>query len=104
MLKQLATSTGPVTTPSVATSSQPPQYPPLPRSSTSYGMPNAPGPFQKHTPPLPPSAEPQRPIPSPISDDGKGGVVATKPVLPPPSAMQPAPGQVHSGETWRFSQ
>ena len=105
MLKQLATSTGPVATPSTTTSPQPPQYPPLPRSSTSYGMPNAPGPFQqKHTSPLPPPAEPQRPIPSPISDDGKGGVVAAKPVLPPPPAMQPAPGQVHSGETWRFSQ
>ncbi|KAJ4378751.1 hypothetical protein N0V86_005622 [Didymella sp. IMI 355093] len=102
MLKQLATSTGPAATPSVTTS-QTPQYPPLPRSSTSYGMPNAPGPFQKHSPPLPQSVEPQRPIPSPISDDGKSGVVAAKPVLPPPAAMQPAPGQVHSAETWRFS-
>jgi len=100
MLKQLATSAGP-TTSSPATAS--PQYPPLPRSSTSYGMPNAPGPFQKHTPPLPPPAEPQRPIPSPISDDGKGGVVAAKSVLPPPPATQPQAGQVHSGETWRFS-
>lgn len=101
MLKQLATSTGPTVSPPATAS---PQYPPLPRSSTSYGMPNAPGPFQKHTPPLPPPAEPQRPIPSPISDDGKGGVVAAKSVLPPPPATQSQPEQVHSGETWRFSQ
>ncbi|KAL1653665.1 hypothetical protein SLS61_003813 [Didymella pomorum] len=103
MLKQLATSTGPAATPPNPTS-QAPQYPPLPRSSTSYGMPNAPGPFQKHTPPLPQPAEPQRPIPSPISDDGKTGVVAQKSVLPTPPALQPVPGQVHSAETWRFSQ
>lgn len=58
------------------------------------------------TPPLPPPNEPQRPIPSPISDapkspkrpeyspisdDGKGP--ANKATLP----------QIHSGETWRYS-
>lgn len=120
MLKQLATSTG-APNPSTATTptypaalappplglpqqqqqQQQPQYPPLPRASTSYGMPNASDPFKLHAPPpLPPSAsihlgsplpptqhpqhpqqhpqqlkpvEPARPIPSPISDDGKAG-------------------------------
>jgi hypothetical protein len=99
MLKQLATSTGPAATPTATAHT--PQYPPLPRSSMSYGMPNAPSPFQKHTPPLPPPAEPQRPIPSPISDDGKDASVAAKQVLPPPQ-MQAVPQQ-HNGETWRFS-
>ena len=125
MLKQLATSTGAPGSSTVATptcpatttlgqsavaaagtpqqqqqqTQQQTQYPPLPRASTSYGMPNAPGPFKMHAPPssssgsfhLPPPPppppppqqqvqqqqqqlkpnEPARPIPSPISDDGK---------------------------------
>lgn len=134
-----ASSTPPAPPPSSATTTAPPQYPPLPRSSTSYGMPNAPGPFQKHAssppqahphPPPPQqhqqqhqrqhhlndAAAPQRPIPSPISDDGKSGVVVSAPAPVPAeavveskatNAMQTAPGgtaQVYAGETWRFSQ
>ncbi|OSS48003.1 hypothetical protein B5807_06326 [Epicoccum nigrum] len=156
MLKQLATSTGAPnsSTPTTATagpaalapppasgpSQQPPQpqYPSLPRASTSYGMPNAPGPFKQHAPPstpqhLPPpppqhpqqqpkSEQPARPIPSPISDDGKAsGVAAIDPALTGvvPSTMAAAAAAAEGvgsvgakdgcgkealrGETWRFS-
>jgi hypothetical protein len=51
--------------------------------------------------PTPSQREPQRPTPSPISDDGNGGLVAVPSVLPP---LQPQPqAGVHSGETWRYS-
>ncbi|KAI4631188.1 hypothetical protein J4E83_002717 [Alternaria metachromatica] len=107
MLKQLATSTGPTGTPSMtAHSPQAPQprYPPSgPRSSLSYDLPRSMQASQIQTPPGPPPREPQRPTPSPISDDGKGGLVAVprdqKPVLPP---LQPTTN-VHGAETWRYS-
>ncbi|KAI4958509.1 hypothetical protein J4E86_004111 [Alternaria arbusti] len=107
MLKQLATSTGPTGTPSMtAHSPQAPQprYPPSgPRSSLSYDLPRSMQASQIQTPPGPPPREPQRPTPSPISDDGKGGLVAVprdqKPVLPP---LQPTTN-VHGVETWRYS-
>ncbi|KAF2118907.1 hypothetical protein BDV96DRAFT_487608 [Lophiotrema nucula] len=75
-------------------------------------------PVQSHTPPLPPPSEPQRPIPSPLSDapgpnapttskspkgpvyspisDNGKGPVTDRPTLPPLT-------QVHTGETWRYS-
>jgi hypothetical protein len=81
-----------------------PRYPPSgPRSSTSYDIPRSMQASPNQTPPLPPSREPQRPTPSPISDDGKSGLVAVpkeqKPVLPP---LEPA-SNVHGAETWRYS-
>ena len=130
-----------------------PQYPPLPRASASYGM----GPFKlnapsrpsaniKLGPPLPPTQHPQhpqlrerlkpdepaRPIPSPISDDGKAGgsgkavvgVGAIDPALTAVPSTVPVAGvgkeagvevevkgiaegivgkEVLGGETWRFS-
>ena len=122
-----------------------PQCPPLPRASASYGMgpfkPNAPSrPSANITlgPPLPPTQHPQhpqlrerlkpdepaRPIPSPISDDGKAGgggkaVVgfgAIDPALTAVPSTVPVAGvgkevevkgivgkEVLGGETWRFS-
>lgn len=111
MLKQLATSTGqtalPTATAGSAGSPQSPQprYPPPPtRPSLQYDIPRS---MQvgapSHTPPLPPPQEPQRPTPSPISDDGKGVVGASsaqgKPALP---SLQ-SPAQVHGAETWRYT-
>ena len=106
MLKQLATSTGQTAVPTErAPLPQAPQqrYPPQgPRSSLSYELPKSMQSVQNHTPPLLPSREPQRPTPSPISDDGKSVVDTSthKPVLPP---LQSAPHQVHGGETWRYT-
>jgi hypothetical protein len=109
MLKQLATSTGPTGMPSLtARSPQHPQprYPPSgPRSSLSYDLPRSMQGMQTPTPQREPHREPQRPTPSPISDDGKDGLVVVpreqKPVLPP---LQPQPqAGVHGAETWRYS-
>jgi hypothetical protein len=96
MLKQLATSTGPTGMPSQHSQ---PRYPPSgPRSSLSYDLPRS---MQGMQTPTPSQREPQRPTPSPISDDGNGGLVAVPSVLPP---LQPQPqAGVHSGETWRYS-
>jgi hypothetical protein len=110
MLKQLATSTGPTALPTATAGSQDspqapqPRCPPPPsRSSMQYDIPRSMQVSQNHAPPLPPPREPQRPTPSPISDDGKGvvGVTAAQgtPTLPP---LQ-SPAQVHGVETWRYS-
>lgn len=105
MLKQLATSTGPAAVPTTAASSpqapQPRYPPPGPRSGLSYELPRSMQAVPSHTPPLP-SREPQRPTPSPISDDEKDSV--TVPVQAPESApLEHSPNQVHGGETWRYS-
>ncbi|KAF2786184.1 hypothetical protein K505DRAFT_368439 [Melanomma pulvis-pyrius CBS 109.77] len=106
MLKQLATSIGPTAMSPVTP--PPPQAPqaryPLtgPRSSLSYELPKTTPSVRSHTPLLTRSREPQRPTPSPISDDGKdvGPTATQKPVLPP---LQSTPNQVHGGESWRYS-
>jgi hypothetical protein len=97
MLKQLATSTGPTGMPSVTASQAPqPRYPP---SSSRSGLPcDLPRSMQASQ--TPPQAQPQRPTPSPISDDGKDGSVAEQ--KPAMSSLQPAP-PVHGAETWRYS-
>jgi hypothetical protein len=104
MLKQLATSTGPSTQHSATAG--PPQAPhpyyasPSSRSSMSYDIPKNIPTAHSHTPPQLQPREPQRPTPSPISDDGKElSDAQAKPVLIP---LQAAP-QVHGGETWRYS-
>ncbi|PVH98738.1 hypothetical protein DM02DRAFT_657064 [Periconia macrospinosa] len=66
-----------------------------PKSSTPPVL--APAPKLSHTPPLPPPSEPQRPIPSPLSDAPKTPVAETEKA----ASTQPA---VHSGETWRYTQ
>ncbi|CAE7196171.1 hypothetical protein PTNB85_05711 [Pyrenophora teres f. teres] len=92
MLKQLATSAAP--------HAPQPRYPPSgPRSSMSYDLPRSMQASPSQTPPGPLSREPQRPTPSPISDDGKEDGEKDA-VLPPP---QPAPPGVHGAETWRYS-
>lgn len=106
MLKQLATSTGAPSGPTTtAGPSQAPRpyYTPPQRSSMSYEMPKSMQPAPAYTPPQLPPCEPQRPTPSPISDDGKEA--DAKPQLqgkPPPAPLQPAP-TLHGGETWRYT-
>ncbi|KAH7412194.1 hypothetical protein DE146DRAFT_601943 [Phaeosphaeria sp. MPI-PUGE-AT-0046c] len=97
MLKHLATSSGPSAAPAVMEGplTTQPYYPPPPQSmSISHTVP------KDMQPPQPP---PQRPIPSPISDDGKGEddapAAQDKPPLPP---LQGAP-PVHGAETWRYT-
>jgi hypothetical protein len=66
-------------------------------------MPKSMQPAPAYTPPQLPPCEPQRPTPSPISDDGKEA--DAKPQLqgkPPPAPLQPAP-TLHGGETWRYT-
>lgn len=107
MLKQLATSTGPTAVPTstaIPPSAPQPYYPQPPPHSSPYANPPAMQPAQSRTPPQPLPREPQRPTPSPISDDGKGvdGAPSAqeKPTLPPP--LQAAP-TLHGAETWRYS-
>jgi hypothetical protein len=107
MLKQLATSTGPP--PSSTATTSPPQAPhpyytpPSQQSSITYEPKRETQPSQSHMPPQPPLHEPQRPIPSPISDDGKGEdskpSVQVQPALPPQQAAPP----LHGAETWRYT-
>ncbi|CAI6329844.1 unnamed protein product [Periconia digitata] len=75
-----------------------PLAPRLPSASRSSAAPVlAPAPQLSHTPSLPPPNEPQRPIPSPLSDAAKSPTAGTENVVP----EKPA---VHSGETWRYTQ
>jgi hypothetical protein len=107
MLKQLATSNGPTALPTATAGA--PQTPqarlphPSSRSGMHYDTPRSMQSMPTHTPPFLPSREPQRPTPSPISDDGTGVVAVPttqdKPTLPP---LQPAP-QLHGAETWRYT-
>jgi hypothetical protein len=116
MMKQLATSTASPAQSSATASTG--SQPPAPRpSGISHEVPaNTTIPIQSYTPPpqsttppFPPPNEPQRPIPSPISDaakspkrpeyspisdDGKGPVSK--------ASLASAP-QAHLGETWRYS-
>ncbi|KAH7554965.1 hypothetical protein BM1_07626 [Bipolaris maydis] len=110
MLKQLATTTGPPSEPSVtAPSTQEPQprYPLSgPRPSLSQDLPAS-----KEEPeskkPSPTPQEPLRPTPSPISDDGKGDGKADTAAAPNQEKPAPEPSQpdskVHGAETWRYS-
>ncbi|KAF2640911.1 hypothetical protein P280DRAFT_543846 [Massarina eburnea CBS 473.64] len=66
----------------------------------------APAPPLSHTPPLPPPSEPQRPIPSPLSDAATPKAEFS-PVSEDVKAIDVSPSSaslplVHSGETWRF--
>jgi hypothetical protein len=107
ILKQLATSTGPTalpTTTAVAPQAPQPRYPQsTSRSGLQYDIPRSMQPGPSHTPPLPPLRAPQRPTPSPISDDGKEAVGVSSgqglPTLPPLQQLPP----VHGAETWRYS-
>ncbi|KAH4290974.1 histone H3-trimethyl-L-lysine(9) demethylase [Parastagonospora nodorum] len=107
MLKQLATSTGPTTTTSTSTAgptyAPQPYYAQPPSHSSPYANPPTMQPAQGHPPPQAQPHELQRPIPSPISDDGKGvdGVPSAqkKSALPPLQAAPP----LHGAETWRYS-
>jgi hypothetical protein len=107
MLKRLATSTGSTTMPAgTAGSPQAPQpyhAQPPPRSSMSHELlPNMTT-AQTHTTSQLLSREPQRPTPSPISDDGNASVDAPttdgNPTLPQLQAAPP----LHGAETWRYS-
>jgi len=110
MLKQLATTTGPPSEPTVtAPSPQEPQsrHPPSgPRSSLSQDLPASKEESESKRP-SPVSQEPLRPTPSPISDDGKaGGKVdtAAAPDQEKPAAEPSQPdAKVHGAETWRYS-
>jgi hypothetical protein len=118
MFKQLGTSTAPPSRPglTMAAGSSPTTLQPLaPRPSSGSQGPVSLLPAlaegQSHTPPLPPPTEPQRPIPSPLSDVPKspkrpdispisdGGeatsAAAAKPTLLPP---------IHTADTWRYTQ
>jgi hypothetical protein len=106
MLKQLATSTGPTAVPTstaIPPSAPQPYYAQPPSHSSPYANPPTMQSAQSRTPPQPLPREPQRPTPSPISDDGKGADGApsaqTKSSL---QSLQAAP-PVHGGETWRYS-
>lgn len=122
MFKQLGTSTGVPPAPSTTASASPAQAAMATSQSPATRPPSAiekapklapaavltPTPAKSHTPPLPPPVEPQRPIPSPlsdiqkspkrpeyspISDDGKS--TSAQPALLPP---------IHTGETWKYTQ
>ena len=120
MMKQLAFSTGSPSPPNLPASDSPatqvPQFPPSRPSNLSYEMPKSTTPptqytppVRSYTPPLPPPSEPQRPIPSPLSDVPKS---PKRPEYSPisddgkepasRSTLPPLP-QIHSGETWRYS-
>jgi hypothetical protein len=108
MLKRLATSTGSTTlSADTANSPQAPQpyyAQPPPRSSTSHEMPpNMTTAAQNHTPPQPVTHEPQRPTPSPISDDGTGSVEAPSAQVEPTLPQLQAAPPLHGAETWRYS-
>jgi hypothetical protein len=110
MFKQLGTSTGAPSRPALtmAAGPSPTALQPLaPRPSNGLEG-SAPAPSAHAS--APPPMEPQRPIPSPlsdaskspkrpevspISDDGNGSSVAAKPTLLPP---------IHTAETWRYTQ
>ncbi|KAF2688840.1 hypothetical protein K458DRAFT_359809 [Lentithecium fluviatile CBS 122367] len=113
MFKQLGTSTGAPPTPALSmaagpspTAMQP--LAPLSKGSTPPLLPLTSA--QSHTPPLPPPIEPQRPIPSPLSDTPKspkrpevspitdGG--EDEPVSGNPALLPP----IHTAETWRYTQ
>lgn len=101
MLKQLATTSGPTAEPSPQ-APQPRYPPPGPRSGLTYELPRSMQHMQSHVLPHAPLKEPLRPTPSPISDDGKGGVASPNQAKTAPPSLQPAP-QVHGAETWRYS-
>ncbi|KAF2878395.1 hypothetical protein BDV95DRAFT_589331 [Massariosphaeria phaeospora] len=121
MLKQLATSTGSQSSPNITPSVGPAPLAPSRLPAPGYQMANSttppghhPPPMQSYTPPLQHPTDPQRPIPSPlsdaskspkrpeyspISDNGKGP--AGLPNLLP--SLQPQPvNHHHPGETWRY--
>ncbi|PSN68417.1 hypothetical protein BS50DRAFT_551941 [Corynespora cassiicola Philippines] len=111
MLKQIASSGAP--SPSnvpASISTAHPTHPDAPHAAPQSTTPPLPGPasaapVQSHTPPLPPN-EPQRPIPSPLSDAPKS---PKRPEYSPisdngkASEDTQASPKVHTGETWRFS-
>lgn len=113
MFKQLATATPAGSNATASTPAAQPaptaQAPSVPQEASKGATPaTAADSAKSNTPPLPPPKEPQRPIPSPlsdapkspkrpdvspISDDGKPTEKAPPPLLPP----------IHTGETWRYT-
>lgn len=103
MLKQLATSTSATAAPTVTAPSPQARYPPSgPRSGLSYDLPRSMQSIPSQTPPVLPPTEPQRPTPSPISDDEKEPATAAT-QKPEQKPLEHAPNKVHGGETWRYS-
>ncbi|KAL6702720.1 hypothetical protein ACN47E_001002 [Coniothyrium glycines] len=104
MLKQLATTAGSTAAPSLANPSPQapqPRYPPAgPRSSLTYELPKSASQGPAQGPTLSTPREPQRPTPSPISDDGKDTSASSTAVKPLLSPLQPG---TSIGETWRYS-
>ncbi|KAL5118804.1 hypothetical protein ACEQ8H_003307 [Pleosporales sp. CAS-2024a] len=107
MLKQLATSTGPTTSPDSGTdAAQPAQAyyaSPSTHKSPYANPPNLqPAPSDKSPQIL--SRGPQRPTPSPISDDGKsveGALSAESKKMVLPASQDTLP--LHGSETWRYT-
>ncbi|KAF2791386.1 JmjC domain-containing histone demethylation protein 3D [Melanomma pulvis-pyrius CBS 109.77] len=119
MIKQLGSTTGSPSLPSLTTAAAPtngPQFPLSRPSNSSYEMSTGTTPLvRSHTPPHVPPSEPQRPIPSPlsdvpgspkrpeyspISDDGKE--LGSRPMLPPLPSL-PNGEKFPTGETWRYT-
>ncbi|USP80546.1 hypothetical protein yc1106_07820 [Curvularia clavata] len=98
MLKQLATTTG---QPSERPTTEPPSQ--EPRPSPSQDAPQRTEASQGETASLTAPQQPQRPTPSPISDDGKADdAAASEQEKPATPSVQPE-SKGHGAETWRYS-
>lgn len=100
MLKQLATSTGSAAPATATAATQSLQQPTLiapPNADLAHGVTKDSTEAEGRENPTLPQKELQRPIPSPISDDGNR--VAGESSAERKSALS----QVHGGETWRYS-
>jgi hypothetical protein len=114
MFKQLGTSTGAPPTPAftMAAGPSPTALQPLASrpSGALHGSTPPPNSAESHTPPLPPPTEPQRPIPSPLSDGSKSpkrpevSPISDAETSAPVHAKRTLLPPIHTAETWRYTQ